>query len=31
MTTRASRKSALKEDIKYVLEELWEAEEEEPF
>ena len=30
MTTRTSRKEALKEDIKYVLEELWCADEEEP-
>ena len=27
MTTRASRKEALKEEIKHVLEELWDAEE----
>ena len=31
MSTRKSRKAALKEDMKYVLEELWDAEEEEPF
>ena len=31
MTTRTSRKVSLKEDIKHVLEELWDAEEEEPF
>ena len=31
MTTRASKKAALKEDIKHVLEELWDAEEEELF
>ena len=30
MTTRAERKAALKEDIKHVLEELWDTEEEEP-
>ena len=30
MATRTSRKAALKEDIKHVLEELWDAEEEEP-
>ena len=30
MTTRISRKVALKEDINHVLEELWDAEEEEP-
>ena len=29
MTTRTSRKSALKEDIKHVIEELWDLEEEE--
>ena len=31
MTTITSRKAALKEDINHVLEELWDAEEEEPF
>ena len=31
MTTGTSRKAALKEDVKYVIEELWDAEEEEPF
>ena len=30
MKTRTSRKVALEEDIKHVLEELWDAEEEEP-
>ena len=31
MTTRTSRKESLKEDIKNVLEELWDSEEEEIF
>ena len=31
MTTRAERKAALKKDVKNVLEDLWDAEEEEPF
>ena len=31
VTTRTSRKSALKKDVKCVLEELWDAEEEELF
>ena len=31
MTSRTSKKAALKECIKYVLEDLWDAEEEEPF
>ena len=31
MENRTSRKEALKEDIKHVLEELWDAEEEDPF
>ena len=31
MTTSKSRKAALKEDIKHVLEESWDSEEEEPF
>ena len=31
MTARAERKTALKEDVKNVLEGLWDTEEEDPF
>ena len=31
MATKTSRKAAFKEEIKHVLEELWDSEEEEPF